>query len=366
MHRMLKSGLSIALQNTAMDKFKVIMLSLVFLLNGFLFSASAGNGNDESSQNTESKTSKKQEKLNGKVRSIKYILAGFGENPNNTTYNFDKEQNLSEKLTFNKNILVSKETYKEGLPINSENYHELGYVTERTSRKFDKNGNLVELKKFNTYKQLLHEEKIKYDKMGNKVQHLINGNPSNFSYTYNGDQKMVEIMEFDDNKNLLKMDVYWYNEEGLKTKWGRYNSSGTNIYKVIYTYNEDGKVTEQNNFNGAKELEYQKQIEYNVNGEIVKIIELDGQGQVQYQIDYEYRNNLMSKKVEYFQDGTRTEYLFDEKNGNMSELVFFNSENEVDHSEKFEYNYDDNNNWVRKTRVYNNVEEIIVRSLEYY
>ncbi len=350
-----------------MDKFKVIILSCLFLLVGFFFPAYSGNGNNEESiQKAEAAKPAVQENLNGKVRSIKYILAGFGQDPNNTTYIFDKDQNLAEKLSFNSNYMVSKETFKNGLPVKSEKFHELGYVTEKTNRVFDKSGNLVELKKFNTYKQLLHEEKIKYDKMGNKVQHLVNGNPTNFSYNYNKDQEMVEIMEYDDAENLVRMDVYWYNEAGLKTKWGRYNSNGTNIYKINYAYDELQNLVEQNNFNGANELEFQKVILYNEDGEVSKTTELDGFGEVQYQIDFEYNAQFMTKKTEHFQDGSRTEYIYNDKNGNITDLNFYNASNEMQHSEKFEYNYDSENNWVRKTRVYNNVEEIIVRALEYY
>lgn len=350
----------------------LLALFLLFVGSGIFpssFIAASESGPDDDKKQSSAllgKKSQKKESLNGKVRSIRYVLAGFGEDSNNTTYIYDKNQNIAEKLVYDDTTLKSREVFKNGNPIELETYHELGYVVERTQKKFDKAGNLTNIKKFNTYKQLIHEENMKYDKLGNKTQHTVNGLPTKYSYSFDKNQNMVEIIEYDDDDVLVKMDIYWYNEDNNKTKWGRYNNSGINVYKVLYIYDHEGRISEQKSFNASNELEFQKSYVYDMNGNPIDIAEYDGTGNTQFRMSFEYIGEKLIKRTEFFADGSRTEYQFDEPNGNMTELCFFNSEGNPQHREKFEYNYDENNNWVRKTRSYNNTEEIIVRAVEYY
>jgi|GEM_PF-3910542 len=348
-----------------MMSLKGISFALLFLIAGTT-TTFASNTNPDGKSKKQFKKTQSSEKLNGNVKSIKYLLAGFGDNPNNTTYIYNKSQELAEKHTFIGNRIATKEAYKNGYPIVTEIYHDLGHISEKTVRKFDKEGNILDIKKLDTYKNVTHHEKMKYDKLGNKVEHIVNGNPKKYTYKYDKNKNTVEIIEYDDNGLLERMDLYWYNKDNSLVKWGRYNESGINIYKVLYYYNDDMQLVNQENYTAQNQLEFKKTVLYSPDGFEKEVVEYDGSGTVQFKITYDHIDQEVAKKTEYFSDGTRTEYNYDIRNRNINKLSFYSANGELKHQEMFEYNYDDKNNWVRKTRVYNNTEEIIVRSVEYY
>jgi len=350
---------------------RLLSIYILFFLMGST-SLFAGNGGtkDKKAESTQQAStthnSEVTERLNGRVKNVKIVLAGFGDEKTNTIYEYDRNKKIERMLTFNGVALETEERFKNGILVERLKYHQLGHVSERETFKYDAFKRITNYKKYNSFNKVTLEEKTKYDKFGNKVEHLVNGQPTRYRYHFDKKKNLVELAEYNDKDEIIQMDVFWYDEFSNRSEWGRYNGEGRNLYKILYKYDYNNRLVQQTNYGSTGEKNFKKTIAYNLAGDVTQLAEYDGLDSLQFMITYEYREDgSVANKTEYFADGTRTEYTY-EFNSNITKLVFFSAQNEAQYEEVYRYTYDEKNNWVRKTKVANQQEYIVVRAVEYY
>lgn len=163
----------------------------------------------------------------------------------------------------------------------------------------------------------------------------------NQNYTYNDDNIRTEITTIEDGKvdrkdinhiandKIIKVDVY--NKDGEKTSVSNYNYSGSNIISGSIQ-NKDGKTT----------LTFEN--EWN-NGQLTKQTVKDSLGNLDYYQEY-IRNNFEDVVLYTYSSPTDS----------------------IKSTYKFEYEYDDKNNWVKKYYFdkKGKIDNIIIRNIVYF
>lgn len=268
------------------------------------------------------KTDWEKLKLNGKIKQVSEItflneLNSFGEQDNNfnpldktiTKYNSD-------------GYIVETQSIIYGIPdsLNFLNHNRTIYV-------YDKNGFLI---KFYNTTDSLREKRFNYDNQGNliKIQWVLNSIllPEKSEYKYDQNNNLIEETDWDTLNYPKTKRTYKYDEKGNKREVTFYkgNKNGQLIFnsKSNYTCNNTGLIIESLSFN---------------------------------------RNDLAIK----------SSFTYD-KNGNRILSIYYNSKGEIEKRDSLSYQYDHNNNWIKKMEYsvtpYLNplLLEIDQRIIEYY
>lgn len=344
-----------------------------YIFFSFLISVSpllaGGNSNDYGPDEKKVPiTNLESHNLKGSVKTIKYVLTGFGDDSNNNFYEFDKTGNLLEKTSFYSEVSVkSKARFKNGMPIEVTNFKIDGTVTKKELVKYDKkSGKLTEFKQYGDKGSLVLEEKFEFNKKGQKTAYIKNEeSPINFTYKLEED-KIIEVAEYKEEGKINRMHIFWYNKKGNKTEWAIYDEKGDNIYKEKYTYDAKGNIESLIKLNGKADTTYSMKARYDSNGNVVLKEEFDENSKLIYKLSAQYKSAKIKSQVkEEFGDGFMHNKVYDDL-GNLTKYQKLDSDSEVMEEENFRYKYDYNNNWVRMTKSANDQEEIIVREVSYF
>lgn len=232
-------------------------------------------------------------------------------------YKYDKNQNLLEKMKFNKGILWYRRLYE-----------------------YDRKGNLVSdalIKKGKTSKKKV------YTFENDRVIHYV-------AYDGDGEQKNKTEFKYDDNGNIIEKITNWkggdvtksfLDKNGNEIKYISYNSSGFIEMKREFKYDNDGNQIEL--------------LFYNEDGTISKqLFEYDENGNEIYYEDFT-EGSRFKREEKYDKHGNLTWYKFSNLNSNFHNLY-----------EK-EYQYDEYFNWtIKKESNGKYSPEVVERSYEYY
>jgi hypothetical protein len=240
---------------------------------------------------------------------------------------------------------------------------------------FNKQGNLV----YKTYQSFSHpsagQVNLKYDLSGNLIEQLS----SNLSgdtltdkslYTYDSQNRKIteKHFSFGDNENYYGY-TYKYDAKDNITERTLYKENGNPTEKSTYRYDDKNRVDEIEKYTFPSELPSKEIVTYEDGGKLItrKTYFPDGglystsikkNNDAGKCLEDTYRspsNNLDSySKYTYDIQGNLTEY-FGYENGKMDGHI----------TQKYEY--DSNNNWIKKTVFFDDEEKgIIVREINYY
>ena len=244
-------------------------------------------------------------KLNGKVKTL--------------TETWFKVVNVSGKAiksdTIHKTITFFNE---KGLMTEFYNYEPIHTLLSRQTFIYNDKGKLIE---YNLYKPdgILEEKRTyKYDDKGNRINCFFD---SSLFFTSKFDDNGNEIECIETNNNIKYKDIYKYDDKGNRIEEAEYVSGDSLSHIKTYKYDDKGNKIEE------------KRIFYNSNEQ--------------------WQNKFIT-------------YKYNEK-GDMIELNSSNLEGKLSFKLIFNYEYDKNNNFIRRTSYLNGTpNNIIEHEIEYY
>ena len=191
--------------------------------------------------------------------------------------------------------------------------------------------------------------------------------------------------------------IFKYNSQGLKTEKRPYNEKGSPYNYYIYSYNDNNLVkTSKYKDRKSGEVLYKLTFEYNGIGNLINTRQTLPRTKNGYVEKYKYDKSGNKIEYNYGSKGILiwiTKYKYDDENrkledfnvdsntrkmtgktgykydnfDNIIERTKYNSDSFIKERTVFEYEYDKNNNWIKKTSFINEtVKEIIEREIEYY
>jgi len=280
--------------------------------------------------------------LNGKVKSLTetsyYAIASAGaltkgkqgeqDFPwSESRYDFNTEGNFLTHNAYNPDgSLVFQQLYKyngKGLKIEATYYYRLGTdsLRERTVYKYDSAGKLTDLKTYDLIGLLDRRFAYKYDNAGNLTE--------TYSYDYDDNIDSTSVNRLDSHGNCIETTIRnadsslknkstsTYDDKGNKLVFNLYNADGSLRYKSTYKYDKKGKKTE-----------------------FAKYVS----------------DSLVEKQI----------FLYD-KNEILTGQEVFKADGRLETKLTFEYVFDNQNNWIKRTELNFNIPKYIVeRTIKYY
>jgi hypothetical protein len=170
----------------------------------------------------------------------------------------------------------------------------------------------------------------------------------------------------DENGDTALVSRYIYNRQGVCSEIDKY-SGGKLIGKLINVL-QGATVIEAKEYNEEGAIENIYKYEYSEN-EISAGKVLNTAGEVVSSFNYEFLNGQISSQIEKNSTGdlwTVTKYKRNSNNDIIETIKSYpNDANE--YKPTFEYEYDDQGNWVKQTQFYEGeIAGIIVRNITYY
>jgi len=280
-------------------------------------------------------------------------------------------------------------------------------VKENVYKAEDKLGVIVQGEKLSS--PLSQNYIAKYDSRGNTIEWLqddrVNDNERNHKFTYQYDEQGNKLerkgykfdgtldakwtYKYDKKGILLEENIYspegvlqittksTYNENGNKIEESSVYSNGSLNNKELFKYDEKGNLIELNrnspwdslNFKGAYCC---KVYHYTYDDKSIKTsgTGYDSKGNISFISKFDSRKNLIesnsynkvdNKNIEY-----KTVYKYDDKR-NVVEEKYDSSDGSFQGRIFFKYDYDKQNNWIKKIELESDIpKSITIREITYF
>lgn len=246
----------------------------------------------------------------------------------------DPFYNSSHQVTFDTAENVSEDIW----------YHHHDIVKSRTTYVHDAGGNLVEEKYFVETK-LFRTTEYKWDNNGHKIE----------TSTFHPDEKQNTKFIFSNDKHGNCIESAWYKFDG------------TLSFTQKFKYDENNHKIEQRDFKSTGELGRLFVFKYDNSGNLIEEENYDGEDQFVYRHVYKYDKSTKIEEYGFWEPNRvvdySTQYSIDEF-GNITKEFNTGSRNYL---MEYKYEYDRNNNWVKKVEYRNGEPELIVeREIAYF
>lgn len=258
-----------------------------------------------------------------------------------------------------KSIIEKKISETDTIPkrINSHgseyHFNVKGYIACYTSSFLGSNG--------------LVSEYTTYDSLNNKVSDSSDRYKSTILNDYDSVNRLVKKSYFDSKQQLLAFDTYEYNQDGYLIRLDRYTEHGKLKHKSIYTYDKQNAVTVKNytpRGNLTSITKYDKNFSNN------KLYESRYSESQWYTWEYKYDIKGQMVTASTIQKNRRgiIKYRYNEYGDKVSEI---GRSLNLKHLSKYEtiilYEYDEHDNWIKKTSITNKEKiETVTREITYY
>jgi len=177
-----------------------------------------------------------------------------------------------------------------------------GSLSSEKIYRYDDRGNLTEMTENNSLGKIIRNNKHRYDEKGNKI----------------------EKIEYKPDGSLFYKHIYKYDDKGNKIEWRYYNSNLKLIYKWKYKYNDKGYFI------------HGKRIYSNGKSDLKSTYKRNNEGVI---IEWkQYENGILINNEEYK----------DDDRGNLIEQIILEKFNFVKKIITYKYEYDKNNNWIKR------------------
>jgi hypothetical protein len=269
--------------------------------------------------------------LKGQVKSVK-------------TKMFDIEED--KEVIYEQEIMLFN---KKGFKIEEASYNADGSLDYIIKYKYDTNYNLIEKNRNAPNDERIEKEQYLYDKNNNLVELKKYENEKlYYKIIYEYDDRNNKIEEQHHNSGKLKIKtVFKYDDNNDKVEQLRYNSKKELEFKTFYTYNNQHQIIILKSFYGIYsnyEFATKKTFTYNDKGDKTEIVE--------------YNVEDIPKE--------REEFKYNE-NRDMTFINTFNANGVLINSNETNYILDHKSNWIKFTSYHNgNKSRIWVREIEYF
>ncbi len=225
---------------------------------------------------------------------------------------------------------------------------------------------------FDAKKNMGSKHTYTYDTLGflNKIQNysLDDHQKSETVYTYNKLGEKIRMQQFIAGK--LSQDFsYKYNSKGQVTEFIEHSINGQFIIeKTIFTYSGPN-VFKKKIYNLANQLESVQTCAYDSNGNNFIDEYRNKTGEVDLRVHYTYENNKLHETNEYwFHKSKTTHYkMIYNEHGDLIESHMYYSDATPTEYNNTTYEYDNNNNWIKKIVYKNKTPKLIYeREISYY
>lgn len=310
-----------------------ISQTLLILLSFLLF-------NGFSNETYAQKTDVEIIELEGKVKSVKQITYDV-VNKNGEILKGQISKNTNSHLyhVFNKNGF-NTEVYNYDTS-NSENVFDTKNIFEYN------NENRLKMKCSSLDGGLFLEEIYRYDDRGNLMEMIENNSLGKIlrtiKYSYNEKGNEIEKNISKPDGSLLFKHVYKYDDKGNRIEWRYYDSDLKLIYKWKYKYNDKGYFI------------YGKRIYYNGKSDLKSTYKRNSEGVMV--VWKQYGNGTLINNEKYK----------DDDRGNLIEQKILDRFGFVKKIITYKYEYDKNNNWIKRILFINKKPIWITeKTIEYY
>ncbi len=214
---------------------------------------------------------------------------------------------------------------------------------------FSNFGKLLSSEYYNSHGKLIKTSHCEYNRFKQKIKEVENDLERNIEY--------VEIIEYDNKSKNITIShrnkynktkfCYSYNHYKDVVKIITYNSNDTTISLFNYKYDSTGKVLEmesQDQNNSELEFLYNQKYYYNSNSKQI-ILNRAGGGKLTQTFKYK-DDKILKSLTNYRNDNLSQEKFFDQYSNPV--LIKNYSDQGLKDIVKFEYRYDQQNNWIEK------------------
>lgn len=222
-------------------------------------------------------------------------------------YLWDKAGNntmLTKRNPDNSQLSREEKKYKDTLMVEKIQYNVQDIPFDKVTYEYDKKGNLIKENIFLREETIQFVTSYRYDEKNRKIEETSHDGKGNFIYRtnfeFNGD-KLASVETIDsDEKTLVKIDKYTYDNNGNRVKEYSFRTADKLETVEDYTYNENNKRTSwvltQNN-----ELKAKITFSYDEKGNLTESITSDSKDNqleaVSYAYEYDTKGNWVKKTV---------------------------------------------------------------------
>lgn len=238
---------------------------------------------------------------------------------------------------------------------------------------------------------MLRKNDLKHNNLNKKVKSVKS---INFQFSNN----YLQIDEDLNGYNIEKSNIYLYDKNGFISKDITYDSNNNIVFKLCYHYNfEKNKVIwyqytgdqllfktfrEYNNLDNSEEetmylqngkLHCRFVNKYNDDTNKIESVCFDEEGTMVFKKLYKYDDQDNEIETVLLDDDESYEWkiLSTYKYGDLSEMFLYDTNNILTEFKKFEYVYDQFNNWIKRTEYlyeYKSLKNITItkRNIKYY
>jgi len=237
---------------------------------------------------------------------------------------------------------------------------------------FDKKGNVVNEKKYNSRGALIAQSIYRYDKRDHLIEVKAYHFKNLFRKTINkfdSQERLIETQTVDDHNELKEQKKVSFDDNGYRIE-RNYKLIGKDLsLEQEHFYNSKGSNTENRSFSNGKLL-FTELNDFDKQGNRVECIRSSNSGKEDFVIQFKYdklnRNIETVRLNNSFMMQSRLIYRYDEHN-NRIESFSYGTTGKLREQITWIYEYDETGNWIRKTTlVGNHPLSVTVRDIIYY
>jgi len=253
---------------------------------------------------------------------------------------------------------------------------------------YDENGKkkMKTVDEFNSKNQHIHSRSFHYS-----PQEILS---SHTAYTYDANGNMIEIKWFDSRDNLKTRQTFEYNQKEQVVKQTQFRWDGDKQWYKTTAYDEHGNPVEFIEYNIDRDTQTRKTSIYDEIGNLIfasdynpdgslkmkkafkyneqeQLIEMGGYISGEYHIAVEKKYNVHGKIIKEFyynekgaSDGKRIN-TYDAR-GNLTANTDFDAEGKKTWRKTYRYYYDEQNNWILKAEKWRGQTTLIKREISYF
>ena len=186
---------------------------------------------------------------------------------------------------------------------------------------------------------------------------------SHYTIDFDEDGNRIETNWYEKDGQLDGKEKYVHFENGFEKEASFYIEDGSLYSKIIYQYTDDDKIIEANTYNNDGTLDQKELYKYSDSKYPDERVVYNSSGAIEtyYKYNYDEEGNRI-KSDSYDSTGELTyswKNKFDNQR-NIDEDYMFEGESDLIEFKRYEYKYDEYNNWVQKIIYIDDIPEYIV------
>jgi hypothetical protein len=189
-------------------------------------------------------------------------------------------------------------------------------------------------------------------------------------YLYNTDYKIAEEKLLDPQGRLISDTEYEYDASQNEIERRFVNENAKITARILFRYDDKNNVIEELHIDSALRQHWKLINKYNRKGLKMEILYLSVNDSLLKKSTYTYLPNKQVDEANFYNGKneliSRTTYQYDKQLTTISKVISYMSDKKIE-KHLFVYEFDKHKNWIsRKEYLNNDIDDIIIRKLEYY